>query len=118
MQNRGIMSTIDYACEKLWEAVHDLALGRGRVKDRLDSAAQYVAMAAGAKHDFADFRAEYDAVWARLTAVDARGDEGAVRAKLAQMSEDDACEIASQILTLAYKAKEAMEQERASGAVP
>jgi hypothetical protein len=103
--------SIGYACEKLWEAVHDLALGPGRVKDRLDSAAKYVAMAAGARHDFADFRTEYEAVWARLTAVHARGDEGAVRATLAQMSEDEACEIASQILDLAYKAKNAMEQE-------
>ena len=105
------MSTIDYACEKLWEAVHELALGRGRIKDRLESAAKYVAMAAGAKSDNAHFRADYEKTWNRMTAVTARGDEGAVRATLAQMSEDEACDIANQILTLAYKAKEAYEQE-------
>ncbi len=108
------MSTIDYASEKLWQAVHELALGRGGIKDRLQAAAKYVAMAAGAKHDFADFRAEYEGVWARLTAVAAQKDEGAVRATLAQMSEEDACDIANQILALAYKADQAVDQERES----
>ena|ERR1039458_9614183 len=79
-----------------------------------DSYSDPVPLRRGAKHDFADFRAEYQAVCARLTAVAARGDEGAVRATLAQMSEDEACAIASQILDLAYKATDASEQERES----
>ena len=107
------MSTIDYAAEKLWSAVHELALGRGPIKERLADAAQYVAMAAGAKHDLADFRAEYEATLARLTAVAAEGTEGAIGATIHQMSESEACDIANQILTLAYKAKAASEQERA-----
>jgi hypothetical protein len=64
------MSTIGYAAEKLWEAVHALALGAGRINARLEEAAVHVAQAAGTQHDMPhDLRTKYDAIWARLTAV-------------------------------------------------
>jgi hypothetical protein len=109
------MSTIGYAAEKLWEAMHALALGAGRINARLEEAAVHVAQAAGTQHDMPhDLRTKYDAIWARLTAIPAaQGDEGAkgaVHATLAQMSEQDACDIASQIVDIAYMAKEAFRE--------
>jgi hypothetical protein len=61
-----------------------------------------------------DLSTKYDAIWARLTAVPAaqedEGAKGAVHATLAQMSEQDACDIASQIVDIADMAKEALKE--------
>lgn len=104
------MSTIGYAAEKLWEAVHMLASGAGRIQERLEDAAASVAKASGAKGDMPpDLCAKYDSTLAQLTAV------GAFRATIEQMSEADACICASQILDLANMAREACEQEPVAG---
>jgi hypothetical protein len=92
--------------------VHALALGAGRIQERLEDAAAGVAKASGARHDMpADLGAKYESTVARLTAVAPSGDEGAFRATIKQMSEAEACVVASQILDLAYMAKAASEQE-------
>ena len=62
-----------YAAEKLGEAVHDLALGAGRIKERLEKAAGSVAASSGGPRMPANLRAKYDLMWARLTAVAPRG---------------------------------------------
>jgi hypothetical protein len=109
------MATIDYGNEKLWEAVHKLALGAGRMKERLEAATAHIAMASGARRTMSPaLRAKFDKIWARLTAVAAPGDGGSVRATIAQMSEEEACKIASEILDLVYKAKGASLSERKS----
>ncbi|MGH7226419.1 MAG: hypothetical protein ACRELF_24655, partial [Gemmataceae bacterium] len=57
-----------------------------------------------------EFRAKYDSTVARLTTVSPLADEGAFRATIERMSEEEACEIANQILTLAYMAREVSEE--------
>ena len=105
------MSDVDYAVEKLWQAVHKLVSGPGRIKERLEEAAANVAMAAGARSAMSsDLRAEYDSTWSLLIAIAPKGNEGAVRATISQMSEEEAGGIASRILNVANMATKAGEK--------
>ena len=94
---------INYAAEKLSYAVRKLVVGKGRIKERLKEAAVDVEVA-GASNMPADFLAKYETVLARLTAHAREGNESASDMTIRQMSEDEACDIAKQILDLADEA--------------
>jgi hypothetical protein len=49
-----------------------------------------------------EIRDKFIALQERLTAVEPKGDEGSVAATVAQMSTDDAVELARQIVDMAY----------------
>jgi hypothetical protein len=115
------MQNLGYAAEKLAEAVEALALGAGRINSRVEEAAAWVAQASAAKsHMPRDLGAKYDALWARLTAVHAQGDEASVRATLSQMSEQEACSLANQIVDVAFMAEEVLDdpESAADGEIP
>ena len=96
--------------------MHALALGAGRIQERLEDAAGGIAKAAGSTRDMTpEFRAKYDSTVARLSAVAPQGGEGAFHATIKSMSDEEACALASQILDLAYMAKEAYEAEPVMG---
>jgi hypothetical protein len=99
--------SLNYAVEKLWEAVDVLATDKHRIKARLERAAVGVAQASGAKDWPPALKAEHRALLDRLTAVQPTANEGAVAATVEQMSEDDAVEIAGAIIALAHKVTDA-----------
>src|SRR5271168_1961734 len=85
----SFVSTIDRAVETLSKAVHKLASGAGRIKERLKEAAPYIAEAAVAYSAMpTDLRAEYDSICSLLAGID-------------QTPEEEACELAGRILILA-----------------
>ena len=94
--------TIDYASEKLWEAVHNLAIGRGRIKERLRDVREVIGRVNTERVDLSpSFQAEYDALIelvAKATATSASHETGYRAAK--------------EILRLAYKAREIVQTER------
>ena len=85
------------AAEKLAEAVEVLALGPGRIKDRLEQITGLVMSAGAAKNDIPDgLRIRYESICARLDVSNLR-----------QMPEKDACALAGQILHIAFMTDEA-----------
>jgi len=99
--------SLNYAVEKLREAVGVLATDKLRIKTRLQRAAVRVAQASGAKDWPPELKADHQALLDRLTAVQPTANEGAVAATVEQMSEDDAVEIAGAIVALAHRVTDA-----------
>jgi hypothetical protein len=91
--------SVAYAAEKLAEAVDVLALSPGRIKDRLEEITELVMRAAVADDIPADLRTRYESICARLNVVNLR-----------QMPEQDACDLARQILDIASMAEEASKE--------
>jgi hypothetical protein len=92
---------LTYANEKFQQAVYQLAVGAGPIKDRVQFAYLYVLRAwpfEGLSEELAERAlALHDA----LTKVDAEGDEGKLAATLATMSDGEAGDVAREIYDLA-----------------
>jgi hypothetical protein len=86
--------------EKLSQAVHSLAVGRGDIQDRLVAAA--LAMQALEPDDFTeeDGRAEFEAIWSALTADAGVADEDSIAATTNDLDDDQAVELAERIVAL------------------
>lgn len=91
----------NYVREKLFTAVHTLATSALPLQQRLEGA-MVGSLIRLNEDDFADAEARerFAQITAALTARDAQGDEGSIRASTAAMSDDDAEQVARQILEL------------------
>lgn len=96
------MMKYDYAWEKLYTAVKTLAASEERIQERLAAAWLH----SGARLSYTvtpylpeDLQAEYEAIHAALTKV-SDSDRGAIRATCAAMSDDEASDLAENIVTL------------------
>ena len=110
MQNHELT----YADEKFRSAIYTLAVGSGRIKERLSDAAE-IALRAYPPDDIPLPVAERIRLLnARLTraAAEAHEDEGTVDATIRLMSEDDAADIAREI----YEISSELEDEDRSQA--
>lgn len=89
--------SIDYAKEKLWQAVHDLATSDLSIQDRLASAAMYLIRLGPS--DFPErLREEFDAVWRDITRQEPVADEGTIAATTRRLTSEQGARIAERIL--------------------
>ncbi len=90
-----------YVCEKLYGAMYALAVGPGRIRERLHSAAMgfHILRPDDFPDDY-DLRPQYEQLWKKLTAKKAKADEGTLRATIDAMSEGEAAEIARKLLEI------------------
>ncbi len=98
--------TIDYAVEKLSEAVRVLAVGSGRIQERLADAA-LVLVRIRPTDDLPEGPLRRSLIGIRddLTFEPAKEGEGSIRATLKLTSDDDAQAIANRIVSLYHAVK-------------
>lgn len=90
-----------YANEKFQQAVYQLAVGAGPIKERVQFAYLYV-LRAWPFEGLSDELAERAlALHDTLTRFDAEGDEGKLAATVSRMSDDEAAGVAREIYDLA-----------------
>ena len=88
-----------YALEKLSAAAHLLGLQRGSYQSRLETA--FLLFHPAQPRDFPrELGEEYESICDELTCVEAQGDEGALKATLATMSDQKARELGDRIIEL------------------
>jgi hypothetical protein len=92
---------LTYANEKFQQAIYQLAVGSGPIKERVRLAYLYVLRAWPFEGLSEELAARALALHDALTKVDAEGDEGKLAATLATMSDDEAGEVAREIYDLA-----------------
>ncbi len=95
--------SLEYAWEKLYITVRNLASGTGSIQERLADA--YISggyiLGLGTQNELpTDLQPSYAAINRTMTRVPAQGDEGDIVATTRQMSDDEAVEVAEQIVDL------------------
>ena len=104
--------SIEYALEKLMQAVDILATGSGRVQERLaDAALVLIRLKPDDLPEDADLRRTFNGVIDDLTYEQPQGDEGAISASLRGTDDEDASAIAKRIVAL-YHATDRIVRER------
>ena len=103
--------TIDYADEKLMEAVHILATGSGRIQERLLDAAHVLIRLRPDNFPDGDLRRSFKGIVDDLTFEQPRENEGGIVASLRVTDDEDARAIARHILDL-YHAVNRLISER------
>jgi len=91
---------IDYAQEKLMQAIDTLATGTGTIQDRLGGAALYLIRLKPEDFPEGDLRKLFQGVKDDLTFEPAKGDEGTIAATLRITDDEDARAIAKRIVSL------------------
>ena len=94
--------TMGRAHEKLSKAVRTLALGRGPIKERLTAACRKIHPTAPWHDSLPLDLALRVKAFGERTSLDLAGAEGAIAATVDRMSEDEAVEVAEEILYLEY----------------
>lgn len=92
---------LTYANEKFQQAVYQLAVGAGPIKERVQFAYLYVLRAWPFEGLSEELAGRALALHDALAKVDAEGDEGKLAATLARMSDDEAGNVAREIYDLA-----------------
>jgi len=92
-----------YAIEKLGDTIDSLAVGKGRIKERLLAAYIRSLIHVDVKALPEEAQDMLLQVKAELTRVKPIGDEGSVKATLDTMSEDQAVELVNKILGIYYR---------------
>jgi hypothetical protein len=91
---------LDYAREKLWQAIHVLVTSESSLQERLASAAIYL-IRLQAKDDFPEeYQAAFEFIVDSLTHEPAVGDEGKIQATTRKMTDIEARQVAERILSL------------------
>lgn len=93
--------TLSYPYEKFMVAVNSLAVSHKPLRDRVYSA--FLSFGPLMTSDFSKFpeiKAEFEKLKAALTRVEAKGEEGNVRATLDASSDDEVSQLASSIVDL------------------
>jgi len=103
--------SIEYADEKLMEAVYCLATGSGRIQERLAAAAMVLIRLTPDDFPEGDLRRIFEGVDDDLTFEQPEGDEGSISATLKRTSDEDARAIAQRIVDL-YHAVSRLTRER------
>jgi hypothetical protein len=97
---------LSYTYEKLHLATRALATGANDIRDRLESAAISTMMLDVSPQDqqfdfpTPELRDKFRSVRERMTRVEARGDEGRIRATLRTLSDEEAEQIATDLFDL------------------
>jgi hypothetical protein len=90
---------MSYTDEKFYMAIRALAIGDGRIKDRLFNA--YIYHLNGRHLQIPEeWQAEFENIIVELTMVKPKGTEGSVKASLELMTDDRATEIADRLLSM------------------
>ena len=94
-------------------AVRTLAIGPGRIQERLVDAFGHDLIAVQEEDiDHEAARADWIALKGKMTSVRAVGDEGRIRATANAMTDDEATEVAGELVSLAYRVREELRAER------
>ena len=91
---------VEYGREKLWQAVNALATGSGSIQERLENAAIFLIRLQAGEDLPEEHRATFEAILHELTKEQATGDEGNIRATLANTSSERGRALAGRILSL------------------
>jgi hypothetical protein len=92
--------TIEYASEKLMQAIDSLATGTGRLQERLADAALFLIRLQPDDIPEGDLRRTFLGVMDELTFAQAQGEEGSIAASLKITDDEDARAIAKRIVAL------------------
>ena len=92
--------SIEYAHEKLMDAVHSMATGAGRIRDRLQDAALVLIRLRPEDFPEGEMRRSFIGIKDDLTFQPPVADEGSIAATLNLTSEDDMREIARRVVAL------------------
>jgi hypothetical protein len=92
--------TIEYAWEKLMQAVDSLATGTGRLQERLADAALFLIRLKPDDIPEGDLRRTFLGVMDDLTYTPPQGEEGSIAASLKITNDEDARAIAKRIVAL------------------
>ncbi len=113
MRDNPRVRRLAYASEKFGMAVYELAVGTGRIKERLLSAYGGQAMRVWPPEELPESIAQrIEILHARITSVSASGSEGTIAATLNEMSEDAASELATEIYELSAAIDEELRASR------
>jgi hypothetical protein len=102
--------SVSYTHEKFYQAVAEL-IGCGTIQERLARAGQFLLRLAiggpgGVAFTDPQLMGRFDAVWAKMTAVDAEGGHGRLNASTRDMDDETASQISSEIFSLFMEAAE------------
>ena len=115
LQPKQTMS-LSYADEKFSAAIRSLAIGIGPIKERLIDACTYDLIHIQAERDVPEnMREDFEELINSVTKDSptlANPNDGKIQATIKNMSEDAAVEIATEILSFAYRIEGALEDER------
>lgn len=95
----------DYPQQKYFEAVTSLATGAGSLRERLERAWIDITPVQDKDFNDADLRKEHSEVRESflVAAKAGTGEDGGIRARLSQMTEDDMVRAARQIVRMSYR---------------
>jgi hypothetical protein len=93
---------LNYVQEKFSKAVRALAVGRGRINERLGDACIEVSIVWPSDSVPEGLRPDVKELMERVTKIQ-DGEKGAIRATIDEMDEDEAVELAELILALEYQ---------------
>lgn len=103
---------LSYAHEKLATGVSMLAIGSGRIHQRLIDAFTRAVMHAPMEGEPAELSAKIRDLHEDMTCEPAVADEGTIIATVRTMTEDQACEMARRIVELDFEVRAAIEDQR------
>jgi hypothetical protein len=89
-----------YGWEKYYQATDTLARGRGNLRDRLRDAVIYYIIHVHAENLPRELWERHEILMEKLTRVAAQGDEGTITATVNALDEDEAAELASEIVSI------------------
>jgi len=95
--------SLEYAWEKLYITVRNLASGTGSIQERLANAylsGGYILNLAKGDDLPPDLLPSYEAINERMTRTPPQGDEGSIVASTRQMSDEEAVKVAERIVDL------------------
>lgn len=93
------MSTDGYVREKLAAGISCL-VGLGDIRSRLVNAFISITTIDGSNFSDEELGKRFDALYSRITSVSAQGGEGTIQATVNTMSEEDASDVAHELLDL------------------
>jgi hypothetical protein len=90
----------DYAKEKFWQAVHELATSDRSIQERLADAAMYLSRLHRPEYLPEELREKFNALMDDLTQETATGSEDTMEATTRKLSADEGTALAQRILSL------------------
>ena len=105
------MADLIYTNGKLWAAVGILATHPGRIQDRLSKAYHESLVFVPEPILPSYLKPIYQRVWQSLTSSTESEQEGRLEASIAMLSDDEAVAVANDVVELAYRVREAVDDD-------
>ena len=105
------MADLIYANGKLWAAVGILATHPGRIQDRLIKACHENLVFVPKSVLPSYLQPIYQRVWQSVTSSTGSEREGCCRPSIAMLSDDEAVTVAKDVVELAYRVREAVDED-------